>query len=187
MKSFYEMMQILLKENEQGRGGVSPTNQLRTGEERRRHFGIKGTGGGRTDDEVIYNDLKVDYEGYYEGKIIIWFEDHKDFEGLEQNLYDTIVNYGDVSGRWDFKYKLTIALSDDPSKSYVFSGGKIQPNTNIFQAPNSFGSGIVAVEIADIENSRDDEYYGDDGGGDEWLPNWDINGQLAGSYRATRR
>jgi hypothetical protein len=169
MKSFYEFVQ-LLKENEQAGlvANQAPANQPRTGEERRRHFGIQGTGGGRTDDAVIYNDLSVDYEGHTGGQMIVWFEDDKDLDSIDNEPDEVVLGYGDVSGKWDLKYNFTVVLTQDPSKTYP-PGPNGWPNS----VPNAHGSGIVKIEIRDIEERPDERDYYDDR--DDYNPDPDGN------------
>lgn len=173
MKNFYEFVQ-LLKENEQPPGDIAApagdpkANQPRTGEERRRHFGIQGTGGGRTDDAVIYNNLSVDYDGNFDGEMIVWFDDYKDLEATGSDTGDIVTGYGDVDGNWDFKYNFTVALTDNPSKFYLPGPNGGWP----VGLPASHGSGIVKIEIRDLEQSPYD--YG--GEPDDYNPDPDGNG-----------
>lgn len=148
MKSFYEFVQ-LLKENDQG----TIDNHLKTGEERRRHFGVQGTGGGRTDDAVIYNNLEVDYSGDSSGEMFVWFEDSNDLESTIDDANEIVFGYGKVSGSWDFNYAFTVRLSENPSKRYQAGDNGLPMGL-----PNSHGSGIVAIEITDLERYKDRDY-----------------------------
>jgi hypothetical protein len=176
MKSFYEFIQ-LLKENEQASGmlGQSPENQPRTGEDRRRHFGIQGTGGGRTDDEVIYNNLSVNGDGYSSGQMIVWFNDENDLDKIGNDTNEVVRGYGDVSSAWNFKYNFTVVLTDNPSMSYPPRPNGSWP----INLPNSHGSGIVKIEIKDVEERPDegpdydrDDYNPDPNGRGYWDRYW---------------
>ena len=164
MKNFYDM--IIILENEQ-----AMSNKPRNGEERRRHFGVKGTGGGRTDDAVIYNNLKVDYDGDNSGEMIVWFKDNNDLENIIDETNEVVYGYRTVSGSWNFNYIFTVMLSDNPSKSYPPG-----PNGLPIGLPNSHGSGVVAIEIKDLEQrpeDRDeDDYKPDPDGHGYWDRYW---------------
>lgn len=147
MKSFYEFVQIL-KENES-------SDMLRTGEDRRKHFGIQGTGGGRVDNEVIYNNMgSYNQPGDDEcgwGELVVWFKDDNDLEDIMYEKASEIVHgYGERMGGCIYKYKFTVSFSDDPSKSYISDNRGM-----LLGLPESHGSGIVRIEITDAEKSSD--------------------------------
>lgn len=149
--------------------GLKPASQmvdpwadkLKTGEDRRRHFGITGTGSGRTDDSVIFNDMRIEDDGYAAGELIVWFEDSRDLEETEAAEGDIVIGYADINGRWHIKIAYTVILSVDPNKEYPpdtmiqdREGQTAWPST----LPDEHGSGIVRMIIRDHWRNTDPDY-----------------------------